>query len=156
MYRKILAFLFSCALTFFSVNSYARTYNLTLVDNGVSTQIPLEDIRKQSNLEFTIYEPFKEKNVQIKGIYLDDLLMKYLSKVPKDITLYAIDDYETKFSSWKKKHWIVVTYEDGKTLSVRSRGPLKVVEKEMGDKDPKNLRDFNDWVWMLNKIEVTK
>lgn len=156
MYKKIFYSLFFSVVTLLSTHGFARTHSLTIVDDGISTQVSIDEIRKQSHLEFSIYEPFKEKKVQMKGIYLDDLLIRYLSKVPQNITLYALDGYQTKFHAWKKRHWVIVTYEDSKALNLRSKGPLKVVETDISGKDPKNLRDFNDWVWMLNKIEVAE
>ena len=55
---------------------------------------------------------------------------------------------------WQKNHWLVVTHEDDQPLSIRQRGPLRIVERDYGNKDPDNLRNFTDWIWMLQRIEA--
>ena len=61
MYKKIFYSLFFSVVTLLSTHGFARTHSLTIVDDGVSTQVSIDEIRKQSHLEFSIYDPFKKK-----------------------------------------------------------------------------------------------
>jgi len=42
----------------------------------------------------------------------------------------------------------------GKPLTLRLHGPLRIIERDYGSRDPENLRNFNNWLWMLDRIEV--
>ena len=150
---KSLYYLLSLLL-FVSWPSYATDDTLQLVEGGHNTEIAIEDLQQQAKTEFTIFAPFRGREVKMRGILLDEILLQHLSKMPKTIKLIAADGYEITFNNWRKGNWIVVTYEDDKPLTIRQQGPLRLIERNDGNKDPENLRNFNDWVWMLVRIEV--
>ena len=147
-------FAFLAVVCLYSSSIFASEELLTLVDGDRRQEIPVESIRQQADLEFTMFEPFRGREVKIRGILLEQFLEKNLSSLPKKIKLIAYDDYVLVFTDWRAKHWVVVTHEDGKPLSLRNQGPLRLVERHYPGKDPKNLRDFNDWIWMLKAIET--
>ena len=147
-------FAFLAVVCLYSSSIFASEELLTLVDGDRRQEISVESIRQQANLEFTMFEPFRGREVKIRGILLEQFLEKNLSSLPKKIKLIAYDDYVLVFTDWRAKHWVVVTHEDGKPLSLRNQGPLRLVERHYPGKDPKNLRDFNDWIWMLKAIET--
>lgn len=149
---QILAFLAVVCLSSSSV--FASEDVLSLVDGESRHQISIDVIRQQADLEFTIFEPFRGREVKIRGILLEQFLRQHLSRVPKKIKLIAHDEYLLVFTDWKANHWVVVTHEDGKPLSLRNQGPLRLIERQYPGRDPKNLRDFNDWIWMLKTIET--
>ena len=151
---KLLKFLFFPVLLFISASVFASEGVLELTDGKRKLEVPIEEVRDQAKMEFTIYAPFRGREVRMKGILLDDLLKHYLSRIPKQIKLIAIDGYEVTFADWQPDHWIVVTHEDDNPLSLRNHGPLRLVEVSLGDKNPNNLRNFNDWLWMLQRIEI--
>ena len=148
--RQLLVLLSSLFL--FSPSSLANENVLILVDKTTRLEIPVESVRQQADLEFIIFEPFRGRQVTIRGLFLEQLLQKHLSRVPEKIRLTAHDEYEMVFANWKSNHWVVVTHEDGKPLSLRNQGPLRLIERHYQGRDPENLRDFNDWVWMLQTI----
>lgn len=127
---------------------------LVLVDGEIRHEVSIDSIRQEADLEFTIFDPFRGREVKIRGSLLEKLLHRHLSRVPNAIKLIAHDDYALVFTDWRTSPWVVVTHEDGKPLSLRNQGPLRLVEQQYQGRDPKNLRDFNDWVWMLKAIEA--
>lgn len=133
---------------------YAEESTLVLIDNGKRVEVAVDDLRVQADQLFTLYDPFRGVEVEIRGIMLDKVLDEHLGRLPKQIKFTAYDGYDLTFNSWKKDNWVIVTHEDGEPISLRQRGPLRLVERDIGDKNPKNLRDFNDWVWMLKTVEV--
>ena len=153
---KLLNRLLFSILLLISVPVFAGEGTLELIDGGKNIRVPLETLRTQAQTEFTIFAPFRGQEVHMKGILLDDLLNKYLARTPKRLKLTAIDGYEITFEDWKSNHWVVVTHENGHPLSLRQHGPLRIVELDLGNKNPRNLRDFNDWIWMLQRIEVLR
>lgn len=138
----------------FTFPAFASEPTLRLLTKNKESNISIESLRQQADIEFTIFAPFRGREVQIRGLLLDTFFQKYLSTVPERFTLIAHDDYTLTFENWQPNHWILVTHEDGKPLSLRQHGPLRLVERDYGKRDPKNLRNFNDWIWMLKAIEV--
>ena len=151
---KIVLFLFLSLITLPPSSAVASEDFLTLVDRNSRHQVSVESLRQEADLEFTIFEPFRGRQVKIRGILLEQVLRKHLSRVPSNIKLIAHDDYDLVFTDWKTHHWVLVTHEDDKPLSLRNQGPLRLIERKYQGRDPKNLRDFNDWIWMLKEIEV--
>ena len=153
---KLLQYLFFTFLMLGATQTYANQSKLTLVDGDTNIELSIESLRQEASTTFTFFSPFKQRNLEVKGLLLEELFQKHLSKVPKKIKLVAIDGYEVLFSNWQKKHWLIVTHEDGQPISIRQRGPLRLIERKYKNKNPKNLRDFNDWIWMLQRIEVVQ
>jgi hypothetical protein len=153
---KLFQYLFFTFLMLGATQTYANQSKLTLIDNGTQIELSVESLRQAANTEFTLFSPFSQRDIQVKGILLEDLLQTHFSTVPKKIKLVAIDGYEVFLTGWQKDHWLIVTHEDGQPISIRQRGPLRIVERDYNNKNPKNLRDFNDWIWMLQQIEIVQ
>lgn len=151
---KFVQSLFLSLICLLPLSAKAQEDVLTLVDRKSRLQVSVESLRQEADLEFTIFEPFRGRQVKIRGIFLEQVLRKHLSRVPSKIKLIAHDDYDLVFTNWKTDHWVLVTHEDDKPLSLRNQGPLRLVERQYQGRDPKNLRDFNDWIWMLKTIEA--
>ena len=137
-----------------SIPNISMAQALQLEHKNGNISIPLEELQQSSNIELTIYDPFLQGDVTVRGILLEDLLFSYLGYVPTAVQLYGMDDYQYTFQSWKHGHWVIATHENGKKMTVRQRGPLRVLEIDHHNKNVRNLREFNDWLWMLTKIEV--
>lgn len=153
---KLLQSLFFTFSILLVIPSFASEGNLLLIDKNIQLELPVEDLRNQAKTEFTIFSPFRSREVRMKGLLLETLLEQHLGRVPDRIKLVAIDGYKITFEHWQKDHWLVVTHEDGQPLSLRQHGPLRIVERDYGNKDPQNLRNFNDWIWMLQWIETVQ
>lgn len=152
---KKIQYLFVLLMLFSAAPLFAGAL-LSIKDGDTHIELSIEEVRKQADTEFTIFAPFRGREVKMRGIVLDTLLQNQLSRVPAHIKLIAHDGYSLDFQNWKPDHWVVVTHEDGEPLSLRQQGPLRLVERGYTGKNPKNLRNFNDWVWMLQRIEVIK
>lgn len=151
---KIVQVLFTLLVCLLPCAAVANDDVLTLVDGETRHEVTIDAIRQDADLEFTIFDPFRGREVKIRGILLEQLLDRHLSRVPSIIKLIAHDEYALVFTDWMARQWVIVTHEDGKPLSLRNQGPLRLVERQYHGRDPKNLRDFNDWVWMLKTIET--
>lgn len=134
--------------------SFSSDNVLHLKDNSVQISVPIETLQAQSTVSFSIFAPYRGRRITVEGLYIEDVIQKYLGTKPTKIRLIAIDGYQTVLENWKKNHWFVVTKEDGKVLTIKEHGPVRVIEKTYGNRDANNLRNFNDWIWMLKRIEV--
>lgn len=139
-----------------SVAQSAENGHLILIDQDRKIQLPLDDLRQKADMELSLYDPFRGEELQIRGIMLDKLLKDYFGRLPDRLKLTAHDGYALVFDKWTRNNWVLVTHENGRPISLRQRGPLRLVELDIGEKNKKNLRDFNDWVWMLETIEAIK
>ena len=151
---KLLQYLFLIFPILIAPLTYAEQDELTLISDGTQTELSVKSLRQEAHTEFVIFDPFSQKKTRVKGILLEDFLQTHILSIPKKIKLVAIDDYEVFLSDWPKGHWLIVTHENGDPISRRQRGPLRLVARDHKDKNSKNLRDFNNWIWMLQRIEV--
>jgi hypothetical protein len=132
----------------------ADTDELLLLDGDREVLLSLEALREQADVEFRFYEPYLAEEVDIRGLVFRDLLQEHFGKVPEQLHFEAWDDYEVTLGGWDDPNWILVTHQNGEPISLRNRGPLRLVERDYGNRDPANLRNFNDWVWMIRSIEA--
>jgi len=151
--NKLLQFVLS-VLLFFSAASFATIKSIEVITDKGKVQVPIETLRSESNDSIVIFAPYRGRKVEMKGIYLEDFIARYSSKEPVSVTLTALDDYQVSLNNWPKKHWLLVTHEDGKPLTVRQHGPVRLVESSYEETKASNLRSFNDWIWMVTKIEA--
>ena len=122
----------------------ASAQALSLI-NGDSTQkVALGDLRDRADTSFTVFDPFQGRDVEMRGVSFRDFLIEHFGEVPP--TLH--------FTGWDDPTWYLVTIEEGEPLTLRSRGPIRLVEREYTGRDVENLRDFNDWIWMIRSIEA--
>ncbi|SDK74880.1 hypothetical protein SAMN05192555_10195 [Franzmannia pantelleriensis] len=127
---------------------------LVLQHGEQATQLAVAELREQADVHFTFFDPYLADEVEVSGLVFRELLVEQFGAVPEQLTFSAWDDYEVTLSGWDDPNWILVTHHDGEPLSLRERGPVRLVERDYGDRDPDNLRNFNDWVWMIRSIEA--
>ncbi|WP_339119107.1 hypothetical protein [Halomonas sp. BMC6] len=132
----------------------ASSQALSLI-NGDSTQkVALGDLRDRADTSFTVFDPFQGRDVEMRGVSFRDFLIEHFGEVPSTLHFTAWDDYEVSLGGWDDPTWYLVTIEEGQPLTLRSRGPIRLVEREYTGRDVENLRDFNDWIWMIRSIEA--
>nr|WP_232230364.1 hypothetical protein [Halomonas sp. 1513] len=117
-------------------------------------QLAVAELRERADVRFTFFDPYLADEVEVTGLVFRELLKEQFGAVPEQLTFTAWDDYEVTLGGWDDPNWILVTHQDGEPLGVRERGPVRLVERDYGDRDPDNLRNFNDWVWMIRSIEA--
>ena len=138
-----------------SADSAAATPEvLVLKQDGKEAVLAVDTLRERADVRFTFFEPYLAEEVDVTGLVFRELLVEQFGKVPEQLTFTAWDDYQVTLGGWDDPNWILVTHQNGQPLGIRERGPLRLVERDYGDRAPENLRNFNDWVWMIREIEV--
>ena len=118
------------------------------------SRLSVEELRQRADLRFSFYDPYLADDVEITGLVFRDLLHETFGEVPAQLRFTAWDDYDVTLGGWDDPNWILVTHHDGEPLTLRQRGPLRLVERDYGSRDPGNLRNFNDWIWMIREVEA--
>lgn len=106
--------LITFVIMMFASPVFASDEPLVLVDDQIRVELSNESLRKQADIEFTLFAPFRGREVRVRGLLLDTLLKKHLLRVPERIKLIAHDGYELIFDNWQPDRWLIVTHEDGK------------------------------------------
>lgn len=127
---------------------------LNLINGDVTEKIALSDLRDISDTSFTLYDPYQGREVEMQGVAFQTFLIDHFGQVPPALHFTAWDDYEVTLEEWDDPNWYLITLEDGAPLTLRSRGPVRLVERDYGDRDVESLREFNDWIWMIRSIEA--
>lgn len=132
----------------------ASAQALDIINGDITQKIALSDLREISDTTFTLYDPYQGREVEMQGVAFKTFLIDQFGEVPPALHFIAWDDYEVTLEGWDDPNWYLITAEDGDPLTIRTRGPLRLVERDYGDRDVENLREFNDWVWMIRSIEA--
>ncbi|OJA04268.1 hypothetical protein [Halomonas sp. QHL1] len=127
---------------------------LNMINGDVTQKVALSDLRARSDTAFTLYDPFQGRDVVMRGVAFRTFLIDQFGEVPPALHFTAWDDYEVTLEGWDDPNWYLISTEDGDPLTIRSRGPVRLVERDYGDRDVENLREFNDWIWMIRSIEA--
>ncbi|OZT74747.1 hypothetical protein [Vreelandella boliviensis] len=152
---------FACALIVvgltFPTTVFAQA--LSIINGDVTQKVALSDLRAMSDTTFTLYDPFQGRDVEMRGVAFQTFLIEQFGEVPPALHFTAWDDYEVTLEGWDDPSWHLISSEDGDPLTIRSRGPVRLVERDYnnqgnGDRDVENLREFNDWIWMIRSIEA--
>lgn len=138
-----------------AVVTTATAYTLTLHDGKTTMELSVEEIGTHVPLyRFDLYDPYQGQTVEMEGVIFRDFLAHHLGEVPPALRFTAWDDYQVTLSGWSDPNWYLITHENGAPITLRERGPLRLVERNYGDRDTGHLRDFNEWVWMIRRIEA--
>lgn len=118
--------------------------------------ISLDALYQQAGSPLQIYDPFIDETVTVRGIELRRFMQTFAEDYASatELRLIANDNYTVTLHNWQEGSWFLVTHEHGQPVRLRNHGPIKLVETDISHRNKDNLRDFNDWVWMLKKIEV--
>lgn len=129
---------------------------VTLKTPSGKMQISLNELREMAGSELEIYDPFQQANVPVRGVDLIAFIEHFAAdhRQASAVSFIAMDDYKVQISQWDSGNWLLVTHENGHELRLRDHGPIKLIEKNLGNRNPTNLRNFNDWIWMVKTIEV--
>ncbi|KDE40529.1 MAG: hypothetical protein ACK4L8_02860 [Nitrincola lacisaponensis] len=136
----------------------AESLSITLITPEGEQTITIEQLRDLAGESLEIYDPFKRETLSVRGIELPRFIEHFAATHTQASALrfVAADDYATLLNDWNQDNWLLVTHEQGQPLRLRDHGPVKLVEKQLGTRNPENLRNFNDWVWMIKQIEVVE
>src|SRR5690554_3414734 len=132
----------------------AHPDTLVLRDGTDDEIFKIAELRDQANVEFRFYDPYLAEEVVVRGLVFRNFLQEHFGAVPAELYFESWDDYNVTLSGWDDPNWILVTHQNGEPLTLRQRGPLRLVERDYGNRDPTRLRNFNDWMWMIRSIEA--
>ncbi|WP_236645439.1 hypothetical protein [Aidingimonas lacisalsi] len=145
---------FGSFLVLIALHVQANPNQLVISQNDREHVIPVETLRQQADIEFTFHDPYQRQEITVRGLAFSEWIRDHFDPVPEKLRIMGWDGYETVFEGWDDPRWVLVTHENGRPLGLREKGPLRLVERDYGDRDPDNLRSFNDWIWMIKRIEV--
>lgn len=129
---------------------------LELVQGERHILIPIAQVRRQAHQSFVVYDPFALQKTHMQGVDLKTLLTQYFDPLPRQLRIKAWDDYSVVLSDWQFEHWVLVTAQDDQYLTLRDRGPLRLVQADSQITPPFRLRDFKEWIWMVRQIQVVQ
>ncbi|MDQ7734421.1 hypothetical protein QT231_17060 [Halomonas sp. SpR1] len=148
----------ACALIVVGITlpTAAFAQALSIINGDVTQKVALSDLRAMSDETFTLYDPYQGRDVEMQGLEFRTFLIDQFGEVPPALHFTAWDDYEVTLEGWDDPSWYLITTEDGDPLTIRTRGPARLVERDYtnDNRDVENLRDFNDWIWMIRSIEA--
>ncbi|MCH8529565.1 MAG: hypothetical protein LAT65_01810 [Saccharospirillum sp.] len=127
---------------------------ILLIQGGVERTLSLSDLRDSADVATELYEPFRRDQIEIRGIRFADFVRQNFEGTPSAIELQAHDGYTIKITDWQDRNWILMTHEGERPLTLRTHGPVRLVQEDLRDRNPEILRDFIDWVWMIQRIEA--
>lgn len=110
-------------------------------------------LREQADVAFTFHDPYLGEDIAIRGVELGEWARQAFGEKVERITITAVDGFEVNFDALPDPRWVLVTHHDGEPIGLGEKGPLRLVERHYGDRDLENLRNFNDWIWMIQRIE---
>lgn len=127
--------------------------SIALEQDGQTTWISMEALREQADVNFRFHDPYLGREVDIRGFELSEWAREAFGGGVAALTLIAMDGFTVEFDELPDANWILVTHHDGAAIEVRDKGPLRLVERDYGSRDTENLRMFNDWIWMIERIK---
>ncbi|GEM_PF-3204633 len=117
----------------------------------------IEDISKLPQTTLTINDPYsKNKEIAFEGIYLSKLFDLYAKKSATKIEVIAINDYKViiDIDFVRREKMLLAIKGDGKYLSVREKGPARIVIPGKGKFGEGTLaKEGVNWVWFVRTIK---
>lgn len=150
--KACFAFLLILLISFPLTPVYAR--DLTIINGDETRLITVASLIEEADTTFTLFDPYQGRDVAMRGLEFRHFLIEQFGTVPPALHFTAWDDYDVTLEGWDDPNWFLIVEEDGVPLTLRSRGPLRLVERDYGTRDVTILREFNDWVWMIRSIEA--
>lgn len=120
---------------------------------GDEVQLDLAGIESLGTTTVTLFEPFVNRELEVTGVRVDQLLAAAGVDPDDELTWSALDDYQVHFTRGevRAEDAILATRLDGSLIDVVDGGPVRVMFT-----DPEGTlgRDTNQWIWSLYLIEV--
>lgn len=125
------------------------------VAGAVAAELHLDlgAIESLAVVEAVIYEPFLERDVTFRGVWLEDLLAVAGVEVgATTLDLHALDDYQVELglSDIDAGDALLATRADGAEIPVAEGGPTRLVF--LDDRGPGRNDDL--WIWNLDVLTV--
>ena len=128
---------------------------ITTTNNGDTAQFDLEMLKALGVATVTTSTAWTEGVSVFEGVRLADVLDR-VGASGETLTAVALNDYAAELPAEDSRTWpVILAYSrDGKSLSVRDKGPLWIVYPR--DDHPELQSDTHNgkWVWQLKAIKV--
>jgi hypothetical protein len=132
------------------------TGSIGTTNAGEAIEMDLKTIESVGVVEYTVTDPFENKEITYRGPLMSDLLA--LWQVPDDATtlhMVALNDYAVDVPLADLKQYPVIfgLQADGEYLPVSTRGPAMLVYPYDDFEFEQSV--YNDyWIWQIKSIEV--
>lgn len=102
-----------------------------------------------------VYNPYEKRTDLYGGVLLDEFVQKYANKNIQSLELIAIDDYSITITKdeWKSMRIILSTQMNNKKISIKNKGPLRIVFPDYDPKETQYQTNIASWIWMIKKIK---
>ena len=122
-----------------------------LVNGGKPLAADLASFDALPEHRLTIVEPFVKRSMSFTGVAFVDLLTA-AKATGKSVTIHALDDFKATMdaSVLREAGVLLATRVDGKTIDVKSGGPVRLVFPPSSEAG----KDTNLWVWSIDQITV--
>ena len=132
------------------------TGKIGAANSGESIEMDMPTIESVGLVDFSVHDPFDDKDVTFEGVLMSDLLA--LWKVADDATnleMIALNDYvvNVPISDIRSYPVLFAIKTDGEYMPVSTRGPAMLVY-------PYGHFDFDEqiyndrWIWQIKSINV--
>lgn len=147
-------------ILFFNFNLYANngTTKVKLLGNtntNTPKYVTAEQLSKEFSIQkFHLYNPWEKQTDTYEGILFTELVKKYGNKT-KELKFIALDDYTITFAKelYENERILLAFKVNGKYLSIKEKGPMRVVFVDYDPNQKKYELNLEKWLWMIKKIE---
>lgn len=146
------AILVFCCIGLMTLASHVSA--LTLLSKDKQVTLTSAQLAAQANYSHEMFAPFRRQTVLFEGFLLSEFLQHHLGVTAQSARFSAYDGYELTLTDIDQRKLMLVVKENGEELTVRNHGPVRLIETDLGGRNPKNISMFDDWVWMIKQIEV--
>ena len=150
----IIAILFSSSL--FAKEREQKIRLMGKVKANISKRVTVKEIENGLTfIEEKVYNPYEERSDFYGGVSLKSFIKKYATDSVVAVRFIAMDDYETTItkSEWDSMRIILSTRMNREYMSIKSKGPLRIVFPDYDPKKKEYQVNMPSWIWMIKKIE---
>ena len=128
-------------------------FGLTHPEAGVTFDMPT--LERLGLIRFTTPTAWTDGPVTFEGVLLSRLLE--VLAVPGDVTelaMIALNDYQVTIPSADVHTWpvTIALKRDGQYMSIRNKGPLRVVYPRHAFPELEQAKHNSKWIWQLKEI----
>lgn len=153
-------YILTSALILLSLNAYSFKYSKQKIQIKGKVKVEqiftIEELSKLPQTTLQIHDPYtKNKKISFEGVFISKLYDLYALKSSKKVEIIAINDYKTiiDIEFVKSEKMLLAIKGDGKFLSVKEKGPARVVIPGKGKFEEGTLaKEGVNWVWFVKTI----
>lgn len=138
------------------LSAQAARATLTVVGGSSTQRLSVADLERLPMHRLRTQTFWPDDDGTYEGPLLAEVLKRAGIDGAKEVRVRALDDFSQLIpqEDWKRWPVLLATRRDGKPLSTRDKGPLRVIYPR--DMDPTLSEETYRlrWVWLVNRIEV--